>query len=91
MDAGEQTEAWTIGRSLSFEGRQLDASEYLRVEADRAPLDQPKLPSISTLGVWLGGRSVQAKWQAAKWVGPGPSRAGSSVEQIGSWAIGQRG
>ena len=64
MDAGEQAEVWTVRGSLSFEGRQLDARENLGVEANRAPLDQPT-PSISTSGVWLGGRSDQAKWQAA--------------------------
>jgi hypothetical protein len=91
MNAGDQTEVRPARDTLCLEARQLEAGERLRLEADCAPLDQPTCPSTSTSGAWAGGRALQAKWQAAKWVGPGPASAGSSVEQIGSWAIGQRG
>jgi hypothetical protein len=61
MNAGEQAEVRPVSRALRLEARKFDFRERLRVEADRAPLDQPTCPSSSTSGACSGGRSPQAK------------------------------
>ena len=74
-----------------LEARELDVREHLVRRSGSCAARSADSPSSSTSGVCAAGRSPQAKWQAARCAAPGPASAGSSVEQTGSWAIGQRG